>query len=611
MNRTPRRIALGAAAALCLGAALVAPAALADPADRPAKTNEGAVQQGSTYDRFLVHFGRGSAAAADDAAARGEVEAVARNAGRSLAVQRRISTGGVLVRVAERLDATQARELIARFTERPAVAFAEVDAVMTATLTPDDPDYAKQWHYSEPLAGMALPTAWDTADGAGVTVAVLDTGITAHSDLAGNVVSGYDFVSDASAARDGDGRDPDPQDEGDWYGFLECGVPSSSNSSWHGTHVAGTVAATTGNATGVSGVAFAAKVQPVRVLAKCGGTLADIADAITWASGGSVSGIPANPTPAEVINMSLGGSGTCGATYQNAINAAVSRGTTVVVAAGNSNADAGNYQPSSCANTVVVAASDREGNRASYSNYGSKVDLTAPGGETATRANGVLSTLNSGTTTPGSESYAYYQGTSMATPHVAGLAALVLGEQAMTPAGLETALKEGTRPLPGSCSGGCGAGLADATKTIAALGGTTPSPEPTASPSPSPEPEPTTEPSPQPSTFSNDTDVAIVDRSTVESPIEVARTGSGSSSLQVPVRIVHSYRGELAVDLVAPDGTVFALKGTSKNDRAADVVQTFVVDASGVPAGGTWRLRVSDRFKGGGSGFLDSWGLQF
>jgi serine protease len=234
--------------------------------------------------------------------------------------------------------------------------------------------------------------------------------------------------------------------------------------------VSGTIAAVSNNAVGVTGVAFGAKVQLVRVLAKCGGTLADIADAITWASGGTVAGVPANPTPAKVINMSLGGSGVCGATYQNAINGAVARGTTVVVAAGNSNANASSYQPSSCTNTVVVAASDRQGNRASYSNYGSIVDVTAPGGETAVAADGIASTLNNGTTTPTTPAYVYYQGTSMATPHVVGLAALVLSKHAgYTPAQLESVLKAGTRPLAGSCTGGCGTGLVDAAKTIASV----------------------------------------------------------------------------------------------------------------------------------------------
>jgi serine protease len=470
-----RRTRLAAAATAALLASSVVPALL-PPATAaeggPDRTNTGATAQGQTYSRLIVHFAEGTAAATDDAAAQAETAEVGRAAGRDLTVVRRLSTAGVLVQVAAPLEKGEADRLLARFLDRSSVAYAEVDATMTATLTPNDTHYTKQWDYYEPVAGMNLPTAWDTATGTGVVVAVLDTGITAHPDLDANVIAGYDFVSDATAARDGNGRDPNPADEGDWYARNECGrgVPGA-NSSWHGTHVSGTIAAVSNNGLGVTGVAFGAKVQPVRVLAKCGGTLADIADAITWASGGSVPGIPANSTPAKVINMSLGGSGTCGATYQNAINGAVARGTTVVVAAGNSNANAASYQPSSCANTVVVAASDREGNRASYSNYGTIIDVTAPGGETATvAANGIASTLNNGTTTPTTPAYVYYQGTSMATPHVAGLAALVLGRRAATPAELEAMLKSGTRPLVGTCTGGCGTGLVDAAKTVAAAG---------------------------------------------------------------------------------------------------------------------------------------------
>lgn len=468
----PARKVLGAAFAavfVATAATTLTPAATA--ADNgPEKTNSGATAQDERYSRLIVHFTEGSAAASNDGAARAEVAEVGRAAGHDLTVVRRLSTAGALVQVGVPLDKGQTDRLIERFVDRATVAYAEVDATMTATLTPNDTHYTKQWHYYEPVAGMNLPTAWDTATGAGVTVAVLDTGITVHPDLDPNVVAGYDFVSNATAARDGNGRDPNPADEGDWYARNECGagVPGA-NSSWHGTHVSGTIAAASNNGIGVAGVAFAAKIQPVRVLAKCGGTLADIADAIVWASGGTVAGVPVNTNPAKVINMSLGGSGTCGATYQNAINSAVSRGSTVVVAAGNSSANAANYQPASCASTVVVAASDREGNRASYSNYGTIIDLTAPGGETATAANGVASTLNAGTTTPTTPNYVYYQGTSMAAPHVAGLAALVLGKRTYTPAELESVLKAGTRALVGSCTGGCGTGLADATKTVASV----------------------------------------------------------------------------------------------------------------------------------------------
>src|SRR5439155_26204113 len=165
--------------------------------------------------------------------------------------------------------------------------------------------------------------AWDTTSGAGVTVAVLDTGITPHSDLTGNVIAGYDFISDPPTARDGDGRDPNPNDEGDWFNAGECGSTTPETSSWHGTHVAGTIGALTDNGVGVAGIARNARIEPVRVLGKCGGFTSDIADAITWASGGRVSRVPRNPNPAKVINMSLGGSGACGRTFQRPIDGAV------------------------------------------------------------------------------------------------------------------------------------------------------------------------------------------------------------------------------------------------------------------------------------------------
>jgi serine protease len=232
--------------------------------------------------------------------------------------------------------------------------------------------------------------------------------------------------------------------------------------------VAGTIAAKTNNGSGVAGVAFNAKIVPVRVLGKCGGYTSDIADAIIWASGGSVAGVPANANPARVINMSLGGGGACDTTTQNAINSARSRGTVVVVAAGNENTDASSSNPANCAGVVTVAATNRSGGRAYYSNYGTVVDVAAPGGDVRTTGGGILSTLNAGTTVPGADSYAFYQGTSMATPHVAGVVALMLAKTpSMTPDQVESTLKSTSRAFPASCSG-CGAGLVDAN---AALGG--------------------------------------------------------------------------------------------------------------------------------------------
>lgn len=257
---------------------------------------------------------------------------------------------------------------------------------------------------------------------------------------------------------------------------------------WHGTHVAGTVAAVGNNNKGIVGVAFGAKIQPVRVLGRGGGYDSDIAEAIIWASGGTVSGVPANATPAKVINLSLGGSGSCGSTFQNAINSAVSRGSVVVIAAGNDNMNVSNASPANCNNVIAVAANDKEGNRSWYSNYGNLIDVTAPGGETcvpnasltacqsATTAKGVLSTLDSGSTTPVAETYAFYDGTSMATPHVAGVAALMISASptTLTPAQIEATLKSTARPLPGTCSGGCGAGIVDAYAAVAAVAGSSP-----------------------------------------------------------------------------------------------------------------------------------------
>jgi serine protease len=233
--------------------------------------------------------------------------------------------------------------------------------------------------------------------------------------------------------------------------------------------VAGTIAALTNNGAGVAGVAYGAKIVPARVLGKCGGYTSDIADAMIWASGGTVSGVPANANKARVLNLSLGGSGACDTTTQSAINSARSRGAVVVVAAGNSNVDAANASPANCAGVIAVAAVGRTGGKASYSNYGAVVDVAAPGGDAGA---GILSTLNAGTKAPGADNYAYYMGTSMATPHVAGVAALMLSKNPnLTPDDVEAKLKSTARAFPAACPG-CGTGIVDAAAAVNAAIGT-------------------------------------------------------------------------------------------------------------------------------------------
>ncbi|MEX5300262.1 S8 family serine peptidase [Kocuria sp. CPCC 205292] len=364
------------------------------------------------------------------------------------------------------LDARQLETLTAALEEDPAVEYAEPDHLAGIAAVPDDPYYAtSQWNLRPAAAGLDLPAAWDRATGAGQTIAVVDTGITPHPDLDANVLPGHDFVSlhaggvQPGHSRDGDGWDPDPQDEGDYAGLDECWSGSAARtSSWHGTHTAGIAAARGNNATGVAGVAYDAKLLPVRALGACGdGYISDIAVAIAWAAGHDVEGVPANPHPATVVNLSLGfRSSTCPAVLQEGIDRALARGTSVVVAAGNNARDAREESPANCRGVITVAATTAHGARAGYSNWG-RVTLAAPGGDPSRQ---ILSTANAGSARPGSGSYSYKYGTSMASPTVAGIVALVREtDPSLSPAQVKDVLAATARPLPGPCPGGCGAGL--------------------------------------------------------------------------------------------------------------------------------------------------------
>lgn len=372
----------------------------------------------------------------------------------------------------------QAEAAVQQMSEEEDVEYAQLNYVMHIVRVPDDLGFAQQWHYrnsgtgdEEAPGGINLPRAWDrTVGSAASVIAVIDTGILPnHPDIEGspNLLPGFDMISDSFTGNDGDGRDDDPTDPGDGVDAGECGPGSRPEpDSWHGTHVAGTVGVgRTDNGSGVSGVNWISPVLPVRALGRCGGSIADINDAMRWAAGLPVPGVADNPSPAKVINMSLGAGAPCSASpaTQSAIRDVVAAGATVVVAAGNDAADAANSFPASCDNVISVAASDFNGELVTrYSNFGAVVDVMAPGGDLQAdedndgNPDGVLSMVDGG--------FAFFNGTSMATPHVAGVAGLLVAQDpTLTPQEIESLLKSNASPRSDrQCPRPCGAGLLNA-----------------------------------------------------------------------------------------------------------------------------------------------------
>lgn len=362
--------------------------------------------------------------------------------------------------------------LAAQLAADPNVEYAEVDQRAYIAAVPTDPLYAGnqptatptvgQWYLRAPttttVSAINAEAAWATSTGAGVVVAVLDTGVRLdHPDLAGKLLPGYDFISDTTIAGDGGGRDTDPSDPGDWTAAGECAAGDPAyDSSWHGTQVAGLIAAAANNGIGLAGTAHGAKVLPVRVLGRCGGYQSDIVAAMRWAAG--ISSVPyANPNPAKVVNLSLGSAGTCSSTYQSAVNDLAAAGVSVVVAAGNDAGLAAN-QPANCTGAIGVAGVRHVGSKVGYSNVGSQLTIAAPAGN-CVNLDGqaclypLLTTLNSGTTTPGAHSYSDSSnaslGTSFATPLVSGTVAMMLAvKPSLTPANVKTLLVSSARAFP-------------------------------------------------------------------------------------------------------------------------------------------------------------------
>lgn len=401
-------------------------------------------------------------------------------------IQREMNADQIVFTLNRGADIQQLRQLAQRIRDTdPTIDYVEPDYRMQIATTPNDPLYALSWSLYETAGGINAAAAWNLSTGENTRIAILDTGHTFHPDLFPNLLAGYDFISYAQTANDGDGRDNNPFDSGDAVNVGECGTDAWGNPSpssprgntWHGTHVAGIAAAAGQNSVGSLGVAFNAKIVPVRVLGKCGGYVSDIADGITWASGGSVAGVPANPNPAQVINLSLAGvTNTCPNTYINAINGALARGSVIVAAAGNGSGNANNNAPANCAGVITVAATNRQGAKAAYTDTGSVVAISAAGGDLASSAaNGIASTYNAGYDSLGEYNYAYNQGTSMAAPHVAGVAALMLSvNPQLSPSQVRQIIQSTARPIS-NCQG-CGAGIIDAHAAVLAASSNTPAP---------------------------------------------------------------------------------------------------------------------------------------
>lgn len=405
-----------------------------------------------------------------------------------LAFERELGPALVTLRFEAAVAGAVVERSIERLHTQPEVVYIEADRRVRPQLVPNDAAYhMQQWNLWDTY-GIRAPAAWDQERGAaGLVIALLDTGILRHADLDGSrVLSGRDFVTDTRYSNDGDGWDADPSDPGDAVTAGTCpdGSPSKDQpSSWHGLHLAGVMLAATDNGVGIAGINHASRLLPVRVLGKCGGLFSDIIPALLWAAGLPVDKLEINPTPARVINLSFGAPGTCTPAVQDAIDRVVAAGAVVVVAAGNNDGiDVANVVPAGCNNVITVAATDRGGAVPSYSNVGSRVLLSAPGGSGPV---GIYSLSNVGTAaplpSPGGDRYNSLIGTSMATAQVSAAVSLMLSARpTLSPADTRALLQQSAQPYPaaGCLSGLCGAGILDAAeavrlaRTVAATTGT-------------------------------------------------------------------------------------------------------------------------------------------
>ncbi|MFJ9338016.1 S8 family peptidase [Streptomyces sp. NPDC101733] len=521
MRHTRRKLAgvsATAVVALALGTAAALPASAADSGPQGVIENAGAA--GTVPGSYIVTL--------NDSAARSTApsgKAVAQRYGAKIDRTYSAALNGYSVELSE----AQARKLAAD----PAVKSVVQNRVFTVDATQPNPP---SWGLDR-IDQRALPLnqsyTYPDGAGAGVTAYIIDTGVrTTHQDLGGRASDGYDAIDNDNTAQDGHG---------------------------HGTHVAGTVGGTT------YGVAKKVKIVGVRVLDNNGsGTTAQVVAGIDW--------VTRNAVKPAVANMSLGGG--ADSALDTAVRNSIASGITYGVAAGNESTDASTKSPARVAEAITVGATTNTDAKASYSNYGTILDIFAPGSS-------ITSSWGTGDTATNTIS-----GTSMATPHVVGAAALYLAQNpGSTPAQVRDGLVAAATP---NVVTGPGTGSPNRLLNVGA--GTTP---------------------PNPGTrFENAADYAVNDNSTVESPITVSGiSGNAPATLSVPVVIKHTYVGDLKVDLVAPDGTVYNLRNRT-GGSADDIVATFTVNASSEVANGVWKLRVAD-LASADTGKIDSWALQF
>ena len=347
-----------------------------------------------------------------------------------------MSDGSLVVRVID--DAATIAARLNQNTDALGITYAEPDTFFQPDEVPNDPNFAEQWNLSDVpnnTYSVHLPNAWAVITGSErIIIAVLDTGVLFnHPDLKHRLLPGYDFISDPTQANDGDGRDADATDPGNWVSQAEATSNyagcSATSSGWHGTQMAGIIGAEANNQYGISGINWISPLLPVRVLGKCGGHLSDLIDGLRWAGGLPVVDVRPNLYPARVINLSLGAPDVCSPLLQNAIDEVTQRGAIVVVSAGNRSANAITQTPANCANVLVVGATDQPGERGYYSNYGGAVQISAPGGDPAhADVDRIVTISNLGSTQAQTHTVSWAVGTSPAAAQVSGVVSLMLAQ---------------------------------------------------------------------------------------------------------------------------------------------------------------------------------------